>query len=138
MNRFKKNDSNIDSDHYKKQPFWVLSAFASAFARTVSSPSDIAKNKKTQHEAVKIVNYYQQAVSHIPGVKEVRYKIRKRSIEFVVLVDRIRRKLSHRLSQIESELCDEYTEWFFEFEHLSSPTLPRQYQSEYSNLFSSE
>ena len=52
-------------------------------------------------EAQQILKEYQQAVSQIPEVQGVVYIRRKKSIEFVVVVDRIRRKLSSQLSQIE-------------------------------------
>ena len=58
-------------------------------------------------EAEQIVKDFQRAVSQIPGVQQVVYIRRKRSIEFVVVVDRIRRKLSSQLSHIECQLCDE-------------------------------
>ena len=58
---------------------------------------------------------------------------RKRSIEFVVVVDRIRRKLSSQLSHIECRLCDEYTDWFFGFEHISFRTFSQQSRDGYTN-----
>ena len=61
-------------------------------------------------EAEQIVKEYQQAVSQIPEVQGIVYKQYGKNIEFVVVVDRIRRKLSSQLSQIECRLCDEYTD----------------------------
>ncbi len=87
-------------------------------------------------EAEQIVKEYQQAVSQIPEVQGVVYIRRKKSIEFVVVVDRIRRKLSSQLSQIECRLCDEYTDWFFGFEHISSCTFSQQSRNGYTHLFS--
>ena len=86
-------------------------------------------------EAEQIVKDYQRAVSQIPEVQQVVYMPRKKSIEFVVVVDRIRRKLSSQLSQIECRLCDEYTNWFFGFEHISSRTFSQQSRGGYTNLF---
>ena len=83
-----------------------------------------------------IVKEYQRAVSQIPEVEKIKYMQRKKSIEFLVVVDRIRRKLSHQLSQIESRLCDEYTDWYFEFEHIGSRTFSQQSRAGYTNLFS--
>ena len=87
-------------------------------------------------EAEQIVKEYQQAVSQIPEVQGIVYIRRKKSIEFVVVVDRIRRKLSSQLSQIECRLCDEYTDWFFGFEHISSRTFSQQSRNGYTHLFS--
>ncbi len=87
-------------------------------------------------EAEQIVKEYQQAVSQIPEVQGVVYIRRKKSIEFVVVVDRIRRKLSSQLSQIEGRLYDEYTDWFFGFEHISSRTFSQQSRNGYTHLFS--
>ena len=87
-------------------------------------------------EAEQIVKDYQRAVSQIPEVQGVVYIRRKKSIEFVVVVDRIRRKLSSQLSQIECRLCDEYTDWFFGFEHISSRTFSQQSRNGYTHLFS--
>ena len=86
-------------------------------------------------EAEQIVKDYQRAVSQIPEVEKVRYKRRKESIEFLVVVDRIRRTLSRQLSQIESRLCNEYADWFFEFEHISSRTFSQQSRDGYTHLF---
>ena len=61
-------------------------------------------------EAEQILKDYQRAVSQMPEIEGGVYMRRKRSIEFVVVVDRIRRKLSSQLSQIECRLCDEYTD----------------------------
>ena len=87
-------------------------------------------------EAEQILKEYQQAVSQIPEVQGVVYIRRKKSIEFVVVVDRIRRKLSSQLSQIECRLCDEYTDWFFGFEHISFRTFSQQSRNGYTHLFS--
>ena len=85
-------------------------------------------------EAQQILKDFQQAVSQIPEVEKVRYKRRKESIEFLVVVDRIRRELSTQLSQIECRLCDEYTDWFFGFEHISSRTFSQQSRDGYDSL----
>ena len=87
-------------------------------------------------EAEQILKDFQRAVSQIPEVQGVVYIRRKRSIEFVVVVDRIRRKLSSQLSHIECRLCDEYTDWFFGFEHISFRTFSQQSRDGYTNLFS--
>ena len=103
------------------------------------SKADIVVRGVEAHEAgeaEQIVKEYQQAVSQIPEVQGVVYIRRKKSIEFVVVVDRIRRKLSSQLSQIECRLCDEYTDWFFGFEHISSRTFSQQSRNGYTHLFS--
>ena len=89
----------------------------------------------TSSEVDEIVHWYAEKVSQIPEVERVRYKQRKKSIEFLVVVNRIRGGISRQLSQIESRLCDEYTNWFFEFEHIGSRTFSRQSRSGYANLF---
>ena len=87
-------------------------------------------------EAEQILKEYQRVVSQIPEVQQIVYIRRKKSIEFVVAVDRIRRKLSHQLSRIECRLCDEYTDWFFGFEHISIRAFSQQSRGGYANLFS--
>ena len=86
-------------------------------------------------ETQQILKEYQQAISQIPEVQGVVYIRRKKNIEFVVVVDRIRRKLSSQLSQIECRLCDEYTDWFFGFEHISFRTFSQQSRGGYTDLF---
>ena len=103
------------------------------------SKTDIIDRGVEAHEtgeAKQILKDFQRAVSQIPEVQGVVYIRRKRSIEFVVVVDRIRRKLSSQLSHIECQLCDEYTDWFFGFEHISFRTFSQQFRGEYTNLFS--
>ena len=105
----------------------------------VESKTDVIVRGVEAHEvgeAEQIVKDYQRAVSQIPEVQQVVYIRRKNSIEFVVVIDRIRRKLSSQLSQIECRLCDQYTDWFFGFEHISSRTFSQQYRDGYTNLFS--
>ena len=103
------------------------------------SKADIVVRGVEAHEAgeaEQIVKEYQQAVSQIPEVQGVVYKQYGKNIEFIVTVDRIRRELSSQLSQIEGRLCDEYTDWFFGFEHISSRTFSQQSRNGYTHLFS--
>ena len=87
-------------------------------------------------EAEQILKDFQRAVSQIPEVQQVVYKQYGKSIEFIVAVDRIRRELSGQLSQIEGRLYDKYTDWYFEFEHISFRTFSQWSLSGYANLFS--
>ena len=87
-------------------------------------------------EAQQILKDYQRAVSQIPEVQQVVYIQYKKSIEFIVAVDRIRRELSTQLSRIESQLCDEYINWFFEFKHIGIRTFCQWSLDGYDNLFS--
>ena len=87
-------------------------------------------------EAEQILKDFQRAVSQIPEVQEVVYKQYGKSVEFIVAVDRIRRELSGQLSQIEGRLYDKYTDWFFDFEHISFRTFCQQSRDGYANLFS--
>ena len=87
-------------------------------------------------EAEQIVKDFQRAVSQIPEVQQVVYKQYGKSVEFIVAVDRIRRELSGQLSQIEGRLYDKYTDWFFDFEHISIRTFSQWSLSGYANLFS--
>ena len=105
--------------------------------RTLSNElSQIRKvNQQQNHESEQIKDQYREEITKIPEVEKVRYKRRKNSIEFLVVVNRIRGKLSRRLSQIESQLCNEYTDWLFEFEHIGSRTFAQQSRNEYTNLF---
>ena len=88
-----------------------------------------------QDEIKEIIDWYTEKVSQIPKVEKVKYKLRKKSIEFLVVVNHIRGGISRQLSQIESQLCDEYTNWFFEFEHIGSRAFSRQSRAGYTNLF---
>ena len=89
-------------------------------------------------EAQQILKDYQRAVSQIPEVQGVVYKQYGKSIEFIVGVDRMRRELSGQLSQIEFRFYDEYTDWFFDFEHIGFRTFSQWSLDGYNNLFSRE
>ena len=110
-----------------------------------NQPETDVKNTFTQmteareaEEARQIANLYQQAVSQIPEVQQIVYKQDGKSIEFIVVINQIERNLFFHLSQIESRLCDEYSDWFFEFENIGSRTFSQQFRDEYTNLFSRE
>ena len=103
-----------------------------------NSKTDIIVRGVEAHEvseAEQIVKDFQRAASQIPEVQQVVYIRRKRSIEFVVVVDQIRRKLSSQLSHIECQLCDEYTDWFFEFKHIGIRTFRQWSLDGYDSLF---
>ena len=75
-------------------------------------------------------------VGEAEQIVKVVYKQYGKSIEFIVAVDRMRRGLSGRLSQIEGRLYDKYTDWFFDFEHIGIRTFSDWSLDEYANLFS--
>ena len=105
----------------------------------VESKTDIIVRGVEAHEvgeAEQIVKDFQRAVSQIPEVQQVVYKQYGKSIEFIVAVDRMRRELSGQLSQIEFQFYDEYTDWYFDFEHTGIRTFSQWSLSGYANLFS--
>ena len=87
-------------------------------------------------EAEQIVKDYQRLVSQIPEVRQIVYKQYGKNIEFIVAVDRIRRKISTQLSQIEFQFYNQYADWYFEFEHIGIRTFSDWSLNEYANLFS--
>ena len=89
-------------------------------------------------EARQIATLYQRKVSQIPEVQQIVYQQDGKSIEFIVVINQIERNLFFHLSQIESRLCDEYSDWFFEFENIGSRTFSKQFRDEYTHLFSRE
>ena len=86
-------------------------------------------------EAEQIKSWYRNEVSEIPEVEQIVYTQYEKSIEFVVVVDSIERDLFYHLSQIESQLCDQYTDWIFEFETIGPRTFSQQSRDGYTNLF---
>lgn len=99
--------------------------------------SQIKENNQQQnHESEQIKNLYREEITKIPEVEKSRYKQRKNSIEFLVVVNQIRGGISRQLSQIETRLCNEYANWFFEFEHVGSRIFSQQSREGYTNLFS--
>ena len=107
----------------------------------VESKTDIIVRGVEAHEvgeAEQIVKDFQRAVSQIPEVQGVVYKQYGKSIEFIVAVDRMRRELSGQLSQIEFQFYDEYTDWYFDFEHIGFRTFSDWALDGYANLFSRE
>ena len=89
----------------------------------------------TQQEIEEILHWYAEKASQLPQVEKVKYKRRKKSILFLVVVNRIQGGVSRQLSQIESQLCDEHINRFFEFEHVGSRAFSRQSRTGYNNLF---
>ena len=87
-------------------------------------------------EAAQIKSWYRSEVSKIPEVEQIVCKQNENSIEFIVAVGRIRRKLSQQLSRIEFQLYNKHTDWFFDFEHVSIRTFSQWSLNGYDNLFS--
>ena len=88
------------------------------------------------YEAEDVKHWYQEELSKILEVKQIVYKQDKKRIEFIVAVDRIRRKLSQQLSRIEFQLYNEYTDWFFDFKHSGIHTFSQWSLDGYANLYS--
>ena len=89
------------------------------------------------YEAEEVKHWYQEELSKILEVKQIVYKQQgEKRIEFIVAVDRIRRKLSHQLSQVEFQLYNKYTDWFFDFKHSGIQTFSQWSLDGYANLYS--
>ena len=86
-------------------------------------------------EAEQIKSWYRQEVSKISEVERIVCKQNAKTIEFIVAVERIRRKISQQLARIEFQLHNQYTDWFFEFEHIGVRTFSQWSLNGYDNLF---
>ena len=106
--------------------------------RALSNELSQIKENNQQHnyESEQIANQYKEEITKIPEVQQIGYTQYEKSIEFIVVVNSIERDLFYHLSQIESQLCDQYTDWIFEFETIGSRTFSQQPRDGYVNLFS--
>lgn len=101
----------------------------------VRSHFEVRTQASIQEEVEEIKGWYVEKVSQIPEVEKIRCKHTEKSIEFIVAVDRIRRRISQQLSRIEFQLYNQYTDWFFEFEHIGVRTFSQWSLRGYDNLF---
>ena len=86
-------------------------------------------------EAEQIKSWYRQEVSKISEVEQIVCKQKAKKIEFIVAVERIRRKISQQLSRIEFQLYNKHADWFFDFEHVGIRTFSQWSLNGYDYLF---
>ena len=87
-----------------------------------------------QDETQEIRNRYVKRVNEILEAKALLYKQDKESIEFVVVVDHIRRDHSFQLTDLACQLDDLYPNWDFGFQYVSVHTAGQLPLDEYSHL----
>ena len=87
-----------------------------------------------QDETKEIIDWYAEQVSQILEAKVLLYKQDGNNIEFVVVVDHIRRDHSFQLSDLACELDDLYPHWEFDFQYISIRTAGQLPLDEYSDI----
>ena len=87
-----------------------------------------------QDETKEIIDWYAEQVSQILEAKALLYKQDGNNIEFVVVVDHIRRDHSFQLSDLACELDDLYPHWEFDFQYISIRTAGQLPLDEYSDI----
>ena len=87
-----------------------------------------------QDEVEEIKDWYADKVSQTLEAEALLYKQRRKNIEFVVVVDHIRRDHSFQLSDLACELDDLYPHWDFGFQYVSIRTAGQLPLDEYSDL----
>lgn len=87
-----------------------------------------------QDEVEEIKDWYAEKVSQILTAEALLYKQDKESIEFVVVVDHIRRDHSFQLTDLACQLDDLYPNWDFGFQYVSVHTAGQLPLDEYSHL----
>lgn len=87
-----------------------------------------------QDETEEIKGWYADKVNHILEAKHILYKQVRENIDFVVVVDHIRRDHSFQLSDTACELDDLYPDWEFGFQYISTRTAGQLPLDEYSDI----
>ncbi len=87
-----------------------------------------------QDEVEEIKDWYADKVSQTLEAEALLYKQHGKNIEFVVVVDHIRRDHSFQLSDLACELDDLYPHWDFGFQYVSIRTAGQLPLDEYSDL----
>ena len=127
------NETKEITEYYEEQ----LAIKESEIGALSNELSQIKKvSQQHNYESEQIANQYKEEITKIPEVQQIVYTQYEKSIEFIIVVNSIERDLFYHLSQIESQLCDQYTDWIFEFETIGSRTFSQQPRDGYVNLFS--
>ena len=86
-------------------------------------------------ELQQIRNQYKEKIAELPEVQQILCKQNNGEVQFLVVLDDMRRDLSDRLSDIEDHLEDNYTNWIFDFEYVGHRISSQQPQQTYIQLF---
>ena len=87
-----------------------------------------------QDEVEEIKDWYADKVSQTLEAEALLYKQYEKNIDFVVVVNHIRRDHSFQLSDIACEIDDLYPHWHFGFQYVSIRTAGQLPLDEYSDL----
>ena len=95
----------------------------------------IEDNQRRNHEPEQIKNQYREELTKILGVQQALYKQNQREIQFLIVLNDMRRDLSDQLGEIEDHLEDSFTNWLFDFEYIGHRISSEQRQNAYIEFF---
>ena len=108
--------------------------FMKYFSGTATARYYVYFEDETQGEVKKIRDWYVEKVSQTLEAEALLYKQHGKNIEFVVVVDHIRRDHSFQLSDIACEIDDLYPNWSFGFQYVSIHTAGQLPLDDFSDL----
>lgn len=114
----------------------LLAIKESEIRKLFNELSELKKeNQQQNHESEQIKNQYREEIAKIPEVQQALCKQNQREIQFIVVLDDMRRDLSDQLDEIEDQLEDNYTNWIFDFEYVGHRIASQQFQQTYIEIF---
>ena len=114
----------------------LLAIKESEIRKLFNELSELKKeNQQQNHESEQIKNQYKEEIAKIPEVQQALCKQNQREIQFIVVLDDMRRDLSDQLDDIEDQLEDNYTNWIFDFEYVGHRISSQQFQQTYIEIF---
>ena len=118
--------------HYDK----LLAIKESEIEKLFNELSELKKeNQRQNYQPEQIKNEYKEAIAKIPEVQQALYKQNQREIQFLVVLDDMRRDFSNQLGEIEDHLEASFTSWLFDFEHIGHRISSQQHQNAYIEFF---
>ena len=118
--------------HYEK----LLDIKESEIRKLFNELSELKKEDQRQNrEPKQIQSQYKEEIAKIPEVRQALYKQNQREIQFLVVLDNMRRDLSDQLGEIEDHLEASFTSWLFDFEHIGHHISSQQHQNAYIEFF---
>ena len=93
------------------------------------------EHQQQNHEPEQIKSQYKEEITKIPEVHQALYKQSQREIQFLVVLDDMRRDISDQLGEIEDHLEASFTSWLFDFEYIGHRISSQQHQNAYIEFF---
>ena len=118
--------------HYEK----LLDIKESEIEKLFNELSELKKEDQRQNrEPKQIQSQYKEEIAKIPEVQQALYKQNQREIQFLVVLDDMRRDIFDPLGEIQDRLEASFTSWLFDFEYIGHRISSQQHQNAYIEFF---